>query len=90
MTRENPQEIPDFYEIRSPHSLFRLVGILKGLLSGGVLCETGGTCSLADIREDADWPDDIINIGFKSVSGDSYLLSFETYHGLGGVFKKLP
>jgi hypothetical protein len=54
------------------------------------LREIGGTCVLKEIVRGKPFPDDVINIEFETIPGKSrYLLSCETYRGIGGAFKRL-
>jgi hypothetical protein len=76
--------------INSPQVLFDVVESLREFVGNGLIKETGGTCSLSDVVRGRPYPDDVINIEFEPVPGGAkYLLSCETYHGFGGVFKKL-
>ena len=88
---ESAEELlADYIEIRSPKILYSIVESLKGFIDRGLLKEISGTYSINDIQEGKPFPDDLINIEFKSQPGNTkYLLSCETYHGAGGVFKKI-
>jgi len=83
--------LAEHIEIKSPKVFHSVVDSLKDFINRGLLKEVSGTCSLCEIEEGKPFPDDLINIEFKTEPGGSkYLLSCETYHGVGGVFKKLP
>ena len=63
---------------------------LEGFISDGSLREKPGSCSVKEIQEGKAWPDDLIYIEFESVpNGTVYILSCETFHGMGGVFKRI-
>lgn len=82
--------LAEYIEIRSPKVLYSVVDSLKDFINQGLLKEISGTCSIFEIQEGKPFPDDLINIEFKTQPGSTkYLLSCETYHGVGGVFKKL-
>lgn len=81
--------LPEHFLIRSPQNLLEIVDILKNLMGKGLVEEIQGTCSVSDIQEGQPFPDDLINIEFKSLKGVRYILSCETYRGAGGVFKIL-
>jgi hypothetical protein len=77
--------------IHSPAILFEVAESLREFIQKGLIKENGGTCSISEIIHGRPYPDDIINIEFETVPGKTkYLLSCETYHGFGGVFKKVP
>lgn len=82
--------LTDYYEINSPNTLYQIVDSLKELLQKGLIKEMHGTCSVFDISVGQPFPNDIINIEFDTIPGGTrYLLSCDTYHGAGGVFKRL-
>ena len=83
--------LAEVIEIKSPKVLFDVVGSLKEFIQKGLIKEIpGGTCTLNQIQEGQPFPDDLMNIEFVTIPGGTkYLLSCETFHGLGGVFKRL-
>ena len=82
--------LTDYYEIKSPNALYQIADSLKYFLQKGLIREMPGTCSVFDISVGQPFPDDIINIEFETIPGETrYLLSCDTYHGAGGIFKRL-
>ena len=82
--------LADEIHISTPKILFEVVEDLEGFISDGSLREKPGSCSVKEIQEGKAWPDDLIYIEFESVpNGTVYILSCETFHGMGGVFKRI-
>lgn len=82
--------LAELIEIRTPKVLFQVVDSLKDFIQKGLIKEISGTCSIYQIQEGKKFPDDLLNIEFVTIPGGTrYLLSCETYHGTGGVFKRL-
>lgn len=82
--------LAEYIEIKSPKVLFEVVESLRDFVKKGLLKETGGTCSLNQVQAGQPFPADLINIEFSTVPGGTkYFLSCETYHGAGGVFKRI-
>jgi hypothetical protein len=90
MSKEKEWLLTEDIEIVTPKDFFKVVHELKRLVSNGDLLEAGGTCSLSAIQEGKPWPDDLINIKFITTPGNKkYILSCETFHGMGGIFKQI-
>jgi hypothetical protein len=82
--------LTDYYEIDSPSSLYQIADSLKEFLQKGLIREVPGPCSVSEISAGQPFPDDIINIEFETIPGGTRdLLSCDTYHGAGGIFKRL-
>jgi hypothetical protein len=90
LMKKAEEQLTDYYEIKSPKSLYEIADSLKCFLRKGLIKEIPGTCSVFDISVGQPLPNDLINIEFETIpSGTRYLLSCDTYHGAGGVFKRL-
>jgi hypothetical protein len=90
MTRVAEELLAEHIDIHSPALLFDVAASLRDFIAQGMLREVGGNCSVKDIQKGKSWLDDIILIEFETVPGGTrYLLSCETHHGRGGVFKKV-
>ena len=84
------KDLAEHIVLSSPGILFEVVKDLQEFIRSGALKETGGNCSVFDIDVTRDWPSDVVEIRFESLpSKIRFLLSFETYHGLGGTFGKV-
>lgn len=82
--------LAELIEIGSPKVLFEVVDSLKDFVQKGLIREIPGMCALQEIQEGKPFPDDLLNIEFVTFPGGTkYLLSCETYHGVGGIFKRL-
>jgi len=77
-------------EIQSPKILYKITSIISELIKYNHLKQIEGLFSPADISPDKPWPDDIIMQKFKCIHcNQQYFLSVETYHGMGGQWKKI-
>ena len=76
-------------EIRTPAELFRLLDRLRIGIDQEELRRVSGSCPLDAIREDAPWPDDVVDQRFRcSGCRTEFNLAVDTYHGHGS-FKAL-
>jgi hypothetical protein len=76
--------------ISSPNQLLEVAKSLGEFIESGLLKVISGNCQLADLFDVDLWPEDFISIDFETIPGKTrYVLSVETYHGYGGVFKKI-
>jgi len=77
-------------EIRSPTALYDIAELLGKAIDQGLICQTDGEVRLEDLSRDASFPSDVIRMRFVTIPGGTmYELSCETYHGVGGYFRRI-
>ena len=90
MSQKAENLLADLIEIKTPQRLYDVAESLRDFISKGLLREIPGENTVHKIVNGQPFPDDLINIEFETVPGGTkYLLSCETYKGMGGVFKKI-
>lgn len=95
-TEDIPEETmwPEAAGIDSPSQLTTWLKRLQDAVRSGALKEVALNSSVApqrsvlDIDAHGPWPD-YVELHFSSRSGVRYMLTVETYHGMGGTWERI-
>lgn len=82
--------LADQIEIQSPTALLEIIKDLHELIDCGLLRQKSGNVFIKDFAQAPPFPADVISMVFETIpEGTLYELNCETYHGSGGLFKRI-
>jgi hypothetical protein len=76
------------FNFKTPREYLHLVQQMDELVTAGTFRLVNGTCTLKELLECRQWPDDVIIHDFQcSNCGQPCKLAADTYHGSGGTWE---